>query len=58
MLERILQCLVTITEQEPTEENDEYKTTIKTLTDYFQPQNNVDRHVYYFVRKSKTPAKT
>lgn len=52
-LERILQCLVTITEQEPTEENDEYKTTIKTLADYFQPQNNVDRHVYFFCQEKQ-----
>ena len=38
----------TLTVPEPTEGNDEYKTAIKSLTDYFEPQKCVDHHVYVF----------
>ena len=38
----------TLTVPEPTEGNDEYKTAIKLLTDYFEPQKCVDHHIYVF----------
>lgn len=38
----------TLTVPEPTEGNDEYKVTVKALTDYFEPQKCVDHHVYVF----------
>ena len=38
----------TITVPEPPEGSDEYKTAVKTLADYFEPQKCVDYHVYAF----------
>ena len=38
----------TLTVPEPTEGTDEYQTSIKALTDYFEPQKCVDHHVYVF----------
>lgn len=43
----------TLTEQEPTKQNDEYKTAIKTLSDYFEPQKYVDHHVYVLFCQKK-----
>ena len=38
----------TITVPEPLEGSDEYKTAVKALADYFEPQKCVDYHVYAF----------
>jgi len=42
----------TLTVPEPTKENDEYKTAVKALADYFKPQKCVDHHVYVFRQES------
>ena len=38
----------TLTVPQPTEGTDDYRTAIKALTDYFEPQKCVDHHVYVF----------
>ena len=38
----------TLTIPEPTEGSDECKTAIKALSNYFEPKNYVDHHVYVF----------
>ena len=46
----------TLTVPEPTEENDEYKTAVKALADYFEPQKCVDHHVYVFRQEPQQSA--
>jgi len=43
----------TLTEPEPTEESDEYKTAVKALADYFEPQKCVDHQVHIFCQESQ-----
>ena len=43
----------TLTIPEPTEGSDEYKTAIKALTNYFEPQKCIDHHVYVFCQETQ-----
>ena len=51
--EETCDVLETLTVTEPTEENDEYKSAVKALADYFEPQKCVDHHVYVFRQESQ-----
>ena len=43
----------TVTVPEPTEGNDEYKTAVKALTDYFELQKCLHHHVYVFRQETQ-----
>ena len=45
----------TINAPEPPEGSDKYKTAVKALADYFEPQKCVDYHVYAFRQEMQKP---